>query len=68
MDNETFISSVAWIHRGYAARVPLECEADAEDIQDLKRDPMIAEEYPSPLPHRLQQPEHNEMDEELLEE
>lgn len=32
MDNETFISSVAWIHRGYAARVPIECEADAEDI------------------------------------
>lgn len=32
MENETFISCVAWIHRGFAAKVPLEAEIPAEDI------------------------------------
>lgn len=44
MDSETFISSVAWIHRGFAAHVPVECEEDPEDIDNLRKDPMVAEE------------------------
>lgn len=32
MDKETFISCVAWIHRGYAAHVPLEAQMDPHEI------------------------------------
>ena len=43
METETYISSVAWVHRGYAAQVPREIELTEEEMADLKQYPMVAE-------------------------
>jgi hypothetical protein len=42
----TFISCLAWIHKGYAAKVPKEIELTEEEINEMKNDPMVAEGYP----------------------
>lgn len=44
MENGTYISSLAWIHRGFAAKVPLEIGMNEEEVQELKADPMISEQ------------------------
>lgn len=44
MDHGTFISSLAWIHRGFAASVPLEYNMDEEEVQEIKNDPMVSEQ------------------------
>lgn len=34
---------MAWIHRGFASKVPLEVEIPAEEIEQMKQDPMVVE-------------------------
>ncbi len=46
MESETYISCLAWVHKGYAAHVPKEIELTEQEINDMRSDPMVAEGYP----------------------
>lgn len=43
MENETFISCLSWIQRGFASKVPIEAHIDEQEIEEMRNNEMIAE-------------------------
>jgi hypothetical protein len=43
MESESYVSCLAWIHKGYAAKVPKEYELTEQEVEDMKADPMVEE-------------------------
>ncbi len=43
MESATYISCLAWIQKGYAAKVPKEIELTEQEVSELKNDPMVEE-------------------------
>jgi periodic tryptophan protein 1 len=40
--DSNLISAIAWVSKGYALRVPKEYEFDEEEIQEMKKDPLVS--------------------------
>jgi hypothetical protein len=43
MESESYVSCLAWIHKGFAANIPKEIELTEKEVQEMKEDPMVAE-------------------------
>jgi len=42
MESESYVSCLAWIHKGFAANVPREIELTEQEVQEMREDPMVA--------------------------
>ena len=45
MESASYVSCLAWIHKGYAAHVPKEIELSEQEVMEMKADPMVQEKY-----------------------
>ena len=45
MESETYVSCLAWIQKGFAARVPREVELTKQEMEEMREDPMVQEGY-----------------------
>ena len=45
---KTMITSMAWVAKGFAKPMPNEYDIKLQDVEEMKNDPMIQEEFPPP--------------------
>jgi len=42
---KTMITSLAWVAKGFAKSIPLEYDINQQDVEEMKNDPIIQEEF-----------------------
>lgn len=42
---KTMITSLAWVSKGYARAMPLEYDIGEQEVEEMKNDPIIQEEF-----------------------